>query len=343
MARGKVSHIGEDVMDSLRVYHDPMSTATSQPRIPDGKVAESVGFTNRFATQVTTPDNQDILHFMLFPGYNSQLMYGTHEADANESSSLSGRLNRSIRTDGMGFVSYVDLHPGGVPTDGDVALSQGLSMWRNVSTGLVLSLLNPAEEDDGWWEACRVHAPKGDEDFIFTTVPAVTNTAQGMFVPETLFNNLKGRDIQNEKSYVTGLLRHLQFMQFQLAPRNEHDFKGLQRRYYCEADNIQSYTTATRQLVPKFGTTNFGAIANDLYDWNYDAIYIRLHCRPTAGQTSRFHVDLKTNLELVYEGDKDQRRYQTPTANLGAAMGVHTAANKSANEGGANIKTEPKT
>lgn len=59
----------------LAVYHNPFSRATKQPKIPDGKVTESLGFQTQAVKELVPVTGGDgMLHLLMFAGQNCGLM-----------------------------------------------------------------------------------------------------------------------------------------------------------------------------------------------------------------------------------------------------------------------------
>lgn len=317
-----------DIRGQLHVYHDPFSDATQQPKIPDGKATYSLGYSTQSVSEIsinasTDPDNPEkLLHMLLFPGMNASLV---------AVGSLEGFSPRDYFIppfERSGTIDWTDVIAAAGARDGVITNKEGYAKWRVVSTGLQLKLLNGSEEDDGWWEACRVNeAINGQQWSLTTTNDSKQPVETGCLAPVGLCAQMAGRSIANEPSYQTGLLRDLKRLQFQLHPvADEHDFQdqvnplslGVQDAQYASAPvevNFQRNSPPVTNCIKNFN------------DFSYDMIYIRLHCRPQIANTSngsRFHVNVVSNQEIIYDTVDRMSRYQTKSHDIGAAnMDAH--------------------
>lgn len=192
----------------LAVYRNAFSTATTNPKIPDGKAFHSSGVrlqaVKEFVNDSTVP-----MDFLLFPGLNNGIIM----AGAN---TANGR--------------YMPYNSHGVFTGAGPQFTQepttAIDKWRVVSQALKITLLNNSDENDGWWEAARVQLSR-------TADIKLDPTALGNLVGTgAAATELPGVDVARQMvenpTYVTGKLRDIHRHMFQLAPQGaDHDFEEL--------------------------------------------------------------------------------------------------------------------
>jgi hypothetical protein len=313
----------------LEVFHNPFSNATSQPKIPDGKCVRSLGLSHQSVGEVVNRegDNFTVMHMLFYPGMDSGLVVG----------SCADRIgSRNYKVFGFKDAGGPDWSEWANPaTNGNQQTLPDLkyAQWRVVSSGLQLSLLNAAEEDDGWWEAVRLTEPIQPRGYKMTTEENRTSRGTyGTIAPANYINgsgitgvDLTQRELANEPSYCTGLLRDLKNYQFELHGRlDHHDFRQLRDIY-----TVPEVDTTNVDVVINHEAEFIGAASNEVVDvitsfidHGYDMIYIRLHCRKndaaeTASNGSQIHFNLVSNQEVQWRGDQRDARYETITSNVG--------------------------
>lgn len=316
-----------EVAQQLGVFHDPFSRATKQPKIPDGKVTESLGFSVQSVTEATIRSGSNVMHMMLFPGQNCGIIY-----DPENSADLGTRTYYVPEYGNAGGPDWSDLL-GVAPVSGDVTLRDNYALWRIVSQGLQLKLLNPAEQDDGWWEAVRVTEPITTTDYFLTTTDDSSNVASnGALTPDiTRYGatsisggTLRDRNLVNEPSYSTGLLRDLHKVQFNLHGKlDHHDFS--EQKLEIDSGSISDYVPAILQAQFDQGIDNQYDLIKNYIDSGYDMIYLRIHGRPSGTTPTRLHVNVVSNQEVSFGTIQRESRYQTKSENLGSAAEKHAS------------------
>jgi hypothetical protein len=309
----------------LAMYHDPFSRATKQPKIPDGKVTESLGFQTQAVRElIPVSTGNGRLDILLWPGMNCGVsVRGEEDADGAYSFSSSKTLN-------VGFVGSSGLNFAGMTnTGGQIDMIDQYAYWRIVSQGLRLSLLNPAEEDDGWWEAMRVNSSVDSEDWqLHHTDASGSKSVNAVVAPTTLLSNLTTSQMVNERSYATGLLRDLKDHVFSLHPiKDDHDIKQQVEHRALSGDDVTEN--------PTDGLYNFERGRDDATDFiervtdqSYDMIYIRIHGR-NAPSKSRLHMNVVSNQEITFAPGEREARFHTTSGNIGPAMDTHIHARRS--------------
>jgi len=268
---------GTAAIGQLAVYANPFSTATTNPKIPDGKAYHSTGLRLQAVKEFvnnTTPT----MDFLLFPGLNNGIIAANVVA-ANE-------VDRYMR-----YPSHYVTVPSDNPGDGLFVQNSetAIDKWRIVSQALKVTLINNSDENDGWWESSRVQL-SSDEVFQLRATSdgnVVGSTSSATTLPGIDIN----RQLVENPTYVTGKLRDIHKHAFQLAPQGaDHDFQEL--RSVIDA----SLTTADTKIL----------------DPNYDAIYLRIHARGGTTPT-RLMLHVVSNQEVVYDEGSTLVRYHSET------------------------------
>lgn len=192
----------------LAVYRNAFSTATTNPKIPDGKAYHSSGVRLQ-AVKEWINDGTTTMDFLIFPGLNNGLIM----AKAN---TTNGR--------------YLSYPSHGVFTAAENIFTQtpatAIDKWRVVSQALKVTLVNNSDENDGWWEAVRVQL-SNSASIKFD--PVATGPIVGTDVAADKLPNVDvDRQMVENPTYVSGKLRDIHRHVFQLAPQGaDHDFNEL--------------------------------------------------------------------------------------------------------------------
>lgn len=318
----------------LAVYHNPFSVATKQPKIPDGKLNESLGYTGQTVgelvaantTSTGAVENGGQLDIILYAGRNCGMLVrgdysGQFPLGNTGGTAFTDALSRyrAVGFQAMNDWSGFSLDATG---SGTWSLDENYAYWRVVSTGLVLSLLNPAEEDDGWWEACRLHENRDSSGFG-TTAPNMGISAGSLAcVPSGILQETLQDTVSDQNSYTTGLLRDLKNHCFKLNPlRHDHDVVHMNKTITSAPGFYSSYgaPTSVRGAHNVFSDTgenyDVGQFIKNSIDESYDMIYIRIHGR-TSGNPSRLHFNVVTNQEVAFGNDEREARFQTKCSNV---------------------------
>jgi hypothetical protein len=306
------------VHEQLEMFHNPFSRATTQPKIPDGKTVESLGFHTEAVGEVVNSEDQPIMHMLMYAGQKSALII-------DKVGGLSTRTYTIPDFQASGGINWTTLlvDP---PIQAAIGQIEPYANWRTVSAGLRLALLNPSEENDGWWEAVRVTEPLDASDWYYTTT-GVSNVPanNGTIAPLDLIDQFASKEIVNERSYVTGLLRELEDYQFELhGVKDHHDFTTGKEQIHISPESRYAADIPNKEVRMQNGFQESFDVIESNVDQGYDMIYIRFHCRKNDGsagdqalQGSRIHYNLVSNQEIVYGIDRKESRFQTQTGNVG--------------------------
>lgn len=309
----------------LAVYHNPFARTTKQPKIPDGKVTESLGFQTQAVKEFDTISGGDgITHMLIYPGQDAALLV-TGDAESNAAFT-------TIKYNCLGFTGSNGVNWSSVDGDGGSMVKlDTYALWRTVSCGAVVSLLNPNEQDDGWWEAVRITEPREPYLFgLFNKDCSANNTVSGTVAPVELLGTLLDNNLVNERSYATGLLRDLKNYHFNLnGLLDHHDFRQQTIEYTVDGNEAGTLNSGDKYLTFGDGQLTAQTFINSMIDPGYDMIYLRLHGRSASGSTSRYHVNVVSNQEITFGNEERESRFMTGSANIGsAAMSAHASAKR---------------
>ncbi|UNI72610.1 MAG: capsid protein [Avonheates virus SG_19] len=339
-----------EVANQLMMVHDPFADTTTQPKIPDGKVSSSLGFStssiNEFRNQADA--ESDVMHMLLFAGQNCGLVVANSSDDGTlRKNTLPGFL-------GSGSCDWSDGVVGGADFRVRNGNSANYALWRVVSQGLQLKLINAAEEDEGWWEAIRLNREFHAPDFALSTTDNLSMTDAnvkkgGTCAPVNVIgqsSELRTKSLVDDPSYSTGLLRDLDKVQFELHGRLDfHDF--IIRKQEIDVKDSGAYDGASLTYQFFGGHDDGYNVISQFIDPSYDMVYIRLHCRASkpditdAGNNvtgysnfrgSRFHTHCISNQEIYFEDGAKENRYQTENNGVGASsMSIHLRGRRASN------------
>lgn len=237
---------------SLQAYTksllDPFDKGMSQPKLLDGKVARSSGIRLR-ATGEITCNISGSTYIALFPGASNVLCWRV------DSDPLVPEVTP------VEFQGHLDT----------IADRANVKATRTVGTALRLSLVNSADQNEGYWEAARI--PTSALDFSFV--------GGGTAAAQTLGN----LDLSNYQTYLTGKLRDIHRYQFKLnAIDNDIDFS----RILTEPPDVSQFVSE-----------------------QWDTIIIKIHGRVEVGAPSMLMYDCISCQEVIYKENTALARLMT--------------------------------
>lgn len=247
---------------------DPFDKTISQPKLLDGKVARSSGIRLR-ATGEITCNGAGTTYVALVPGMSNVITWQVDETEGPKTPTPFG---------------------GHLDTLED---RENIKSTRTVGAALRLSLVNSADQNEGYWEAARI--PTNALDFMFTMVspedatdplniiPAVYNT--GVSLP---MGDGGTGDLSNYSTYLTGKLRDIHRFQFKLnAIDNDIKFS----RILTEPPSVEQFVSE-----------------------QWDAVIIKIHGRVEVGAPSMIMYDCISAQEVIYKENTALARLMTSTA-----------------------------
>jgi len=323
-----------EVTDQLHLYHDAFAGTTASPKIPDGKAESSVGLHMQHVREIIGSTANGEMYIILFPGLGvmGRVAFSTQLNSQNAVVDFPEWRQTSQWT-GDGFTSHI--------ADYRITRSSDLAKWRMVSGGMQLKLVNAAEEDDGWWEAIRLHTDIRSEDWCLKAFnpPGLGDWSIGSHlvrqIPQDLIES-------SDKSYATGLLRDLGKVQFDLKPTyQDHEFITPGEAHNVETGaggingTLQDPTNAN-DVVFDPGSDVLQRMVRDATDQAFDSILIKIHGRPNTLSPTRLHANFVANYEAIYSRATDLSLFHTKSHDIGDAhMSMHRDANK--NPSAANV------
>jgi hypothetical protein len=255
---------------------NPFSTTLKSPKILDGEIKNTAAIKVRATGEIIcgTDVNTNIV---LFPGLTNVICYSTNPSGGENTA---GAWNTAdIKVDGTVFKKHLS---GAV--DRSVVRAARLT-----GAGVRFFLTNSAEEDDGYWEACRITNHQATYDFGFLND---SNGNLAEYASKVLSPDF---DLANNTTYQFGQLRDIHKYVFKLnSEDNEHKFSPV------------SGLNQSQDL----GNNNLTALA-DLDQW--DMIFIKIRGRRTPSAPSVLRFDSVANQELVYAEDSPLARMMDET------------------------------
>ena len=252
---------------SLQIYTksllDPFDKGMSQPKLLDGKVSRSSGIRLR-ATGEITCNSTGSTYIALIPGASNVLCW---------------------RVDDDPMVPEVTPAPfqGHLDSSNDRLNIKGV---RTVGVALRLSLVNSADQNEGYWEAARV--PTSSIDFSFHKTVIGDPNANPPTVDQydsTVSMSMGSIDLSNYQTYLTGKLRDIHRYQFKLnAVDNDINFS-----------RVLTEPPAVDQFISE----------------QWDTILIKVHGRVEIGAPSMIMYDCISCQEVIYKENTALARLMT--------------------------------
>ena len=248
------------MQDYLTSLLDPFTTKADPPKYNDGKVNRSAAVKLR-STGTIQCNTGSVTWLVLFPGFSHSLLNPENDPWPNP---FSGHV-----------ASVVD--------------RQSVKQIRVTGAGLRLSLINNADQNEGFWEAVRI--PFNISDF-----PSVNLTTGVMGLPDFLASDF---DISSYQTYVTGKMRDLHRYQFKLnSVTTEHPFTD--------------FTQADAFLAANPGDPAPIEYVDTWVDQAFDIVLIKLHGRADAASPTRVMYNTVSTQEVVYKENTALGRLMTP-------------------------------
>jgi len=254
---------------------NPFSTTLKSPKILDGEIKTTAALKLRATGEIQCSADA-VTNIILFPGLTNVVCYCTLPTGTDNSPAPA---TDNINIDGTVFKKHLS-----TPADRAV-----VRVARLTGAGVRFFLTNSAEEDDGYWEACRITNMQASFDYIFKN-DSSGNLGQGVLkVLSTDF------DLANNTTYQFGQLRDIHKYVFKLNSQdNEHKFSAV------------SGLNTSQDL----GNNNWTSLA-DVDQW--DMVFIKVRGRRNTISPSVLRFDSVANQELVYAEDSPLARLMEET------------------------------
>lgn len=242
---------------------NPFSTTLKSPKILDGEIKQTAALKLR-ATGELICSSTGNTNIILFPGLTNVICYCTAP---NGQDNAAAPDTAPIKIDGTVFKNHLS-----TANDRNI-----VRVARLTGAGVRFFLTNSAEEDDGYWEACRVTSHQPANNYITLNDSSGNMGAAMVPVLATDF------DLANNNTYQFGQLRDIHKYVFKL---NSED-----------SDHKYSPVAGLNTSVDH-GLTNSQTSLADLDQW--DMIFIKIRGRRNAASPSVLRFDSVANEELVY-------------------------------------------
>jgi len=305
----------------------PFSSATQQPKIPDGALTSSLARRMQHVFQLRNGDGSlgtDIMHLVFAPtlgvpllAINSETgvtLRGGSGADPSFHGFSGQNVNFELQPVGGGTVESIPATTGS--SRFEVHNECGFSKWRIISQGLRLELTNNDEQNEGWFEACRFNWRRKNGDLCLTPLDGTTtDTELGCAPAHQNLEYLEPMSMVEQPGYKTGLLKDLKKYEFMLHPQSStHDPVVLDQQFNLTEDKQYTIDTNARTMRLKDGDDDAGRLKDQMVDANMDWLYIRLHPRVNNGSSSNGSALLTSiiqNIEVAFDPASDFATFQT--------------------------------
>ena len=245
---------------------NPFSLILKSPKLLDGEIKNSAAIKVRSTGEVLCSATQNT-NIILFPGLTNVLCYCNEPNGLDNSTDpLTSPLTDNVLIDGTIFKQHLS-----TPAD-----RSAVRLARLTGAGARFFLTNSAEEDDGYWEACRITNHQVDRDVFFKND---SSGALGAGILKALATDF---DLANNSTYQFGQLRDIHKYVFKLnSEDNDHK--------YSPVNGLNSSS----------GTNpNYSTALADMDQW--DMIFIKVRGRRNATSPSVLRFDTVANQEIVY-------------------------------------------
>lgn len=324
----------------LEVMRNAFSDATTQPRIPDGKAPESIGFRKKLMAEIEQIAHEEI-EILFFAGVNACVLVRNGRFNASsEDKDLAQvkymRLENHVRvrnddTD-LGEVSGQGTVTREAQINWDQEETNQLCKWRPVSYGLLLSLVNSSDDNEGWWEAVRLNICDTMSNFqtiVETDRSGDPKQVQPFIITPGMPTSMTSNQMLANQSYSTGKLRNISQIVFQLNPEiKDYDFNRIPDKIAFRPTAADVQDAQYNDMESGFQSKVFPVVSNGgansppfnagyyspemsrdtlngAVDPNYDAIYIKIHgvkggTRRSNNRGSVLTALAVVNQELIY-------------------------------------------
>lgn len=326
----KSSKATSEAVNQLAVVKDPFSTATTNPKVPDGKLSLSTGLKLQNRKEVVF-GSSDQIGCVFAPGVNNNVTwYGTNNATVQDPSGATVSWVVQPYQDHIAWQTVADVSNSGFFSEVSQFANPAVT-WRTVSTGLKIQLTNNSDQNDGWWEAVRIPTSTDAERYCLVESDATAQDADNIKQGVIAGNNNWLPDLNNESwvenpTYTSGRLRDLDKHIFCLKcvnnSRNPVNIKGdinftdavLQKSSIGQIQYGAELSPGANIVIDNANSSNL-TMSN--LDTAFDTILIRFHGRPTSVEPNtpktptRLLAHVVNNIEVVYAENSFLQRMHT--------------------------------
>lgn len=245
---------------------NPFSMTLKSPKIYAGEIKNSAGIKLRATGEIICSPTLNT-NIIIFPGLSNVICYSVApDGNDNSSAALVSPLTDPVKIDGTIFKQHLS-------TAQDRSV---VRLARLTGAGARFFLTNSAEEDDGYWEACRITNHSTARDLFFKNDSTGEHLGAGIL--KALASDF---ELANNQSYQFGTLRDIHKFIFKLnSEDNDHKYSA-----------VSSLNTSA---TPE----NLVTALADMDQW--DMIFIKVRGRRNALSPSVLRFDTVANQEVVY-------------------------------------------
>lgn len=352
-ATKRKSRVSAKGSSNLLGYLNPF--AGTEPVIPDGSVSASLPTMHKNVQTVEIPAGE-IAHIIMYPGLNAGIIYASQSGlgaiVANEVGAIDDETGHVVYNQQLAYpnprINWAgDEETNGVAfVDGNISSGGDLVKWRLVSQGLRLALLNTDEQNDGWWESCRMTRQRDQNEFgirLPTGSGNITKSGtgnvdtllvggEGLYVAPThhIFSPFSSSSSLAEfGGYSAAPLKMIGGAMWQLKPyQASHEFSEIHANWRLDAGAGASMSSPSKhgatittgmftagaltqpaQLTLQAGTSEGRDLVDSFVDLNHDLVYIRIHGGTSVTKLLLTHV---ANHECVYKTDSVLHKFMRP-------------------------------
>jgi hypothetical protein len=365
---GGRKHAASEAAENKKGFVNPFLPLS--PRIPDGSVATSLAHRYQNVTTIAVPAGS-VSHILMFPGLNGGIFHFNNTASNTDIGNVGApnvvnysgseeklRLGLSSGSNTMNFTTTDIAGAGAAIKDydnfeiGNYYLESDQAQWRVVSQGCRLALLNTDEQNDGWFESCRIPVGTKASDYMVhfpsNTLHAInrgadanstevavgsisTTTSTPCFCPsvQALFD-LVTKNLAESDGYAAAPLKMIGAALWTLLPYKESmEFRQLDAQYKVDAKEARAapgYSSMTFPTNNGVGVQNGNPIGfefsdgskagkrmtEQLMDLSRDMVYLRIHAGETHAKT--LLLTHVANHEVVYRIDTSLHKHMRPTS-----------------------------
>ena len=285
---------------NMSVASSNMSVNSNQPKIKDQKASASMGARRNLVYEVDFK-TESIMDFFISPRYDQPI----EAIGATQDGQTPTRITVQM--------PFKDNHPiakayvvGDAPEKIKTDPASEISKIRMVAQETKFTVVNAADDNDGWFEAVRLTPHKDAKTYLTNQNSGNEGTPHGYTASprENCFGNRDYNDgaiwqpnMSAKSGYVTGKLRNLhRLIWTNKRVTRECEFKDLPLNMLVGADAVD----------PEMVDQQTNSTANvAFHDWDYDVIWVRIHGKKAPAtdgccSATKIMVHLIQGVECVF-------------------------------------------
>lgn len=297
-SKPKVMLMDAQAVRQLTVYRYPFSTATSNPKVPDGKLTQSIGYRWQYSSVIEGGNMLIVLHPILMT-MGTALPVTTGDLNPNKTT-----FHWNINAAGGNTAVF----PGNLAA---ITYSGAIGRWRVVSQALKLKCVNSDDHNDGHWEAIRI--------------PSTNNMMVGpeidLFVGSGKLSNRWINEVKMKQNwllnptYQSGKIKNLGQYEFRLSPqKEEHDLISMPKVVEFDIDNYD--VNGDQVLADGIDDTHLWRY---LIDEQFDTILIKIQ-GSEQNPVTRILSHWVQNVETTPTVNHENAIFQTECVDAGASL-----------------------